>query len=310
MDQDTRKFYHAVCEKKGHHFLIGTDGDLVTDFVDMTDNEAAELKLPSWKSLHVANTLRHCPWCGTDQVGSCRCQMEHDCPDPGDYRYPCLFCQELRPAGGVPNGAKDLASMRLSVTSPHFDDIGTVLNSMKLSFEPYDKAGFDCDILFLNCGSADQVPADRLRSFVENGGCVYASDWAADVLVRAFPGCGMFDKNGLSGKYKAEIKDEEIRSVVGRLIDINFDLGAWVHISNPQGTVLMTTAQYPTRPLMFTFTHGEGRVFYTSFHNHAQASDAERALLQVMLARQIGSVTSMSTDEVLKILGLRINVIH
>ena len=292
--------------------MIGTDeGSIVTDFVDISQEEAEKLHLSAWKTLHTAETLRRCPWCGSDRVGGCECQMKHDCPEPGDYRYPCLFCKNLRSAsGGRRGGARDLASMRFSVTSAQYDDIGDVLASMQLTAVPFTKAGFDCDILFLNCGSGDAVDPTALRKFVEGGGCVYASDFAMDVLKAAFPVCASYEKKGQSGKCMAAIQDEEIRGVVGGTIEINFDMSAWVVISQPVGEVLITTAQYPAIPLMFTFTQGEGRVFYTSFHNHAQASDAERALLQVMLARQIGTVAEMSTEEVLQNLGVRINLLR
>ena len=53
------------------------------------------------------------------------------------------------------------------------------------------------DIIFLNCGLDDTLLAegtyapaalDNLRGFVDAGGSIYASDWAADTVRMTFPG--------------------------------------------------------------------------------------------------------------------------
>ena len=37
------------------------------------------------------------------------------------------------------------------MTSPGFDDIGEVLNTMGVTYEPFS-GSYDCDLLFVNCG--------------------------------------------------------------------------------------------------------------------------------------------------------------
>src|SRR5450830_1754287 len=64
---------------------------------------------------------------------------------------------------------------RICVTSPGYDNIGEVLTSMKVGFEPFT-GNYDCSILFVNCGTRDQLEASAVREFVAAGGCLYASD--------------------------------------------------------------------------------------------------------------------------------------
>ena len=63
----------------------------------------------------------------------------------------------------------------IKVTAPYFDNIGEVLSAMGVSYEPFDH-NYDCDLLFMNCGSEDRLDPTAVRHFVEGGGCLYASD--------------------------------------------------------------------------------------------------------------------------------------
>jgi hypothetical protein len=44
-------------------------------------------------------------------------------------------------------------SRKIYVTSPGYDNIGEVLRSISVAFEPFAGA-YDCDLLFANCGRA------------------------------------------------------------------------------------------------------------------------------------------------------------
>ena len=61
---------------------------------------------------------------------------------------------------------------------------------------------------------------------------------------------------------------------------------------------------------MFSLNYGKGQIFYTSFHNHSQATKRERSVLQVMLMRQIGTVCNATIGEITDMLGLNLSDIR
>jgi hypothetical protein len=51
---------------------------------------------------------------------------------------------------------------------------------------------------------------------------------------------------------------------------------------------------------------GKGAVFFTSFHNHRQATEEERQLLQLLVLKQIGRTSGISLAAAGRALGLGI----
>ena len=96
---------------------------------------------------------------------------------------------------------------------------------------------------------------------------------------------------------------EEIQQVLGRSINVFFDLSAWHRIKRTSGRVLLQTNNYP---IMISKQVGRGTIFYTSFHNHSQANDKEKKLLQLLLLKQIGTKVDMSIKDVASLIGLNI----
>ena len=305
-----KKIYPAKCLKTGQYFLLETEQEggreQVVNFTDISDDQAKTIGGGSaWKDLRVSVNLRPCRWCGSRAVAGCSCQRKKGaCPDRGTYSYQCIFCDQLVPDTAV---VSDIKKLRLSVTSPHFDNIGAVLETMGLQTRPFREAGFDCDILFLNCGTSDSVDPGKFRTFIQEGGCAYVSDWAFTFLKDAFPGAITCEKKGVTGKVPAQIMDREIQSVVGSEIEVNYDLPLWAKIRSHKGKCMIQGKGFINNlPMMVVIREGKGTIFYTSFHNHAQASEKEVALLKTMLARQIGTVCNTSTEDVIRILGLNI----
>jgi hypothetical protein len=182
---------------------------------------------------------------------------------------------------------------KIYVTSSGYDDIGKVLKSMGVVFEPF-RGEYDCDLLFVNCGTQDRLDPERLRSFVHSGGCLYASDLTSSIIDAAFPGAFRFGGTGSPGKVSANVVDDELRQVVGDSTAIHFDMPGWAVLEKCQGETLVEAARrtpYAGRPLMVEVEHGQGAVFYTSFHNRAQVSEQEKLLLQLLVLKQI-SVSS------------------
>ena len=58
-----------------------------------------------------------------------------------------------------------------------------------------------------------------------------------------------------------------------------------------QGKVLMQSANAGF-PIMVECSIGKGKLFYTSFHNHAQTEEAEKKLLQLLVIKQVSVATN------------------
>jgi hypothetical protein len=197
-------------------------------------------------------------------------------------------------------------SRKIYVTSPGWDNIGEVLSSMGVAFEPF--AGvYDSDLLFVNCGTRDHLDAASLQRFVRDGGCLYASDLTSGLVSTAFPGVFQFGPSGQAGLVPANVVDDELRQVVGDSTVVHFDMGEWSVIQSSQGETLVEAADgtpYARRPIMVEAEFGAGVVFYTSFHNRAQASEHERLLLQLLVLKQISTSSKTTLAKASQSLGI------
>ena len=59
---------------------------------------------------------------------------------------------------------------------------------------------------------------------------------------------------------------------------------------------------------MISFNYGKGKVFYTSFHNHRQASQSEKTLLQVLVLKQMAEKAEMSIEDMNRLIGLNLKI--
>jgi hypothetical protein len=199
----------------------------------------------------------------------------------------------------------------IKVTEPNYDNIGEVLSAMGVSFEPFDH-NYDCDLLFMNCGSGDELNPTAVRHFVEGGGCLYASDLTSGFLSLTFPGSFNFQGQGRPGMVNAQIIDPELQAIVGRTTTIHFDMGAWSILQSCSGDTLVEAApgsNYAGLPLMVGVEVGRGAVFYTSFHNSAQASDQEKVLLQLLVLKQIGAKSNTTMEQASRSVGVSLTAL-
>lgn len=189
------------------------------------------------------------------------------------------------------NGPKSIQDLRIKVTSPGYDNIGQVLTQLGVNYSPFDR-DYNCDILFLNCGTSDVLDPVSLRSFVDKGGILYASDLTSSTIEITWPDLMTFDNNTDSCEELAKIVDPDLRQYLGNSITVEFDLGAWSKIINmSQGKVLIQSANAGF-PIMVECSIGRGKLFYTSFHNHAQTEEAEKKLLQLLVIKQVSVATN------------------
>lgn len=202
-------------------------------------------------------------------------------------------------------------SRKIYVTSPGWDNIGEVLSSMGVMFEPFS-GRYDCDLLFVNCGTRDLLDPASLQRFVHAGGCLYASDLTSGLIAGAFPGMFRFGGSGLAGMVAANVVDDELRQVVGDSTTVHFDMASWSVLEGCQGETLVEAARgtvYAGRPLMVEVELGDGAVFYTSFHNRAQVSEQERVLLQLLVLKQISTSSNTTVAQASQSLGISLTAL-
>ena len=196
---------------------------------------------------------------------------------------------------------------RVLVTTPHYDDIGQILKSMKVEFKPF-RGTYDCEILFINCGTSDHIDPVALARFVGAGGCVYASDHADHVINQAFPGAFQFaGHTGDTGHLTVDVVDAELGEILGAHMTIEFDMGAWTQLHGCRGEVLLAHAK---QPIMAYVEHDKGSVFYTSFHNKAQTSEHEKRLLQLLVLKQFSATTHRTLAQAGRALGLSLDTMR
>ncbi len=211
-----------------------------------------------------------------------------------DREYPgCPYCkvkEDLAKLTAPPVRRK----LNIAVTSSGCDDIGSILSSMEIPYKSFSSVKFNCDILFINCLTSDSPSPTALRSFVEKGGILYASCYADDLMKKAFPGIFVTDHSGKVHDEEVTVEDEELCGVVGPRIGIRFNT-IWAKLYSAKGsTCLLRSTQDRRLPVMVRLNYGKGTIFFTCFHNHAQASQKEQALLQLLILKQLGQGQTLS----------------
>lgn len=139
----------------------------------------------------------------------------------------------------------------LAVTTPYWDDIGSVLTQMGYSWTQISdtdliNASFlsQFDVVFANCNpytyDYPEEASSSLQQFVQNGGSFYASDFAYTYIKAAFPGYITFHDGphvGLAQWVTADVVDPGLANYLDpanppSTVDIEYDLDYWVPIKN------------------------------------------------------------------------------
>ena len=199
----------------------------------------------------------------------------------------------------MPSARAQNEPLRVGITSPSFDDVGQILVAIGGNFEFVTLTDLHFANLqtlsqfyavFINCGSHNIVNSTVLREYVYQGGIVYASDLAGDVLLLAFPGRFSFETGSAQTINNAPIVLRSLAMHMGRdQLNVVFDQGGWYVVSYlaDDATVYIRgyVAGHGERPLAFSFDYGRGRVFYTSFHNHRQATGDMLSFIEYLVFR-------------------------
>lgn len=166
------------------------------------------------------------------------------------------------------------------------------------------------DILFLNCGLNESLEdmGDVLMDYVYNGGILYATDWAAGYLNDITNGGADYmtfydpEKSGTSLTTTATLLDTALSDwlelnfdiVLEDTIEIDEFLSSWQVVDSYDTTTTISWLEgevsyrdsgnniiTETKDLAFTFLHGDGAVFYSSFHTEnydPEFSDVDRIM--------------------------------
>lgn len=237
-------------------------------------------------------------------------------------------------------GAQIAVSMRERYDQ--YDDIGAILTEMGQGYAydpiPLRQLG-DAErlsryrVLFLGC-AAEMAPAqapmasmrkfetvsilkepaylERVRNaltgFVENGGSIYASDWAASLLELAFARQISFLQQRLQAqRVEARVLDQGLADLIGPKLELTFDTDLWVAPESAgmgtaylESDVLHPDSSRLIRPLLVSFKHGKGSVMFTSFHNERQTSEKEKTLLKYLVLKPIVQQAAESSQQILK----------
>ena len=163
------------------------------------------------------------------------------------------------------------------------------------------------EVLMINCdwglewGGYRHEITTNLEEYVYNGGSLYVSDWSFFVVESTFPDMIDFVGNdhdsfeavvGPAGGFHAQILDPVFATALGKTeTEIDFDQSGWVVAEAVGSGEVLIEAEVTvetwtdgevtlTSPLLVRLEHGDGDVFYTSFHNEAQVSDDVATLLK------------------------------
>jgi hypothetical protein len=217
-----------------------------------------------------------------------------------------------------------VAGMFDSIQNIIVDSLGYTVDELT-DVDLYDRTTLDSfAIIFLNCGAMFSMNHDiyiNLDQYLDNGGNIYASDYAIDYLVGdGTPKRGHSHSSGdihktacmnpvLGGfiddsllchtKYGnmgvingATVLDPDMQTIFGSTIDINYNLGSWavlnhVETGDPRFKVLINDGSTGYGPLLAGIHWGTGatggNIMYTTFHNEANVTTDMVEVLQYVI---------------------------
>ncbi|MBM3473246.1 MAG: FHA domain-containing protein [Armatimonadetes bacterium] len=196
-----------------------------------------------------------------------------------------------------PRSDSIVSAPKFAVTPTGYDDIAALLERMGTGYRyaPIDLQSLGdparvdpYQVLFINCAedckNQDLVRAAApvLRQYVEGGGTLYASDWAAGYVNMAFPEPEYIQfviEPTDAQRLDARVEDRGLAEYLkATQVALTFDKNAWVPIGSVgSACTVHLTGTYtcegdilrPNRPLLASFQCGQGHVIYTTFHNEA-----------------------------------------
>ena len=219
-----------------------------------------------------------------------------------EKEYPgCPYCKKHENLAEITKPVEKKEPCIFVGTKSTYDDLGKVLSSINIKWQSMPNNLKNCDILFLNCCGSAPSGSD-LRSFVANGGCVFASCTQSSLLESTFPGSiGFTDIGFESGIETVTIEDADLKKYVGRnTMDIHFHTAGSGNPSTGNFKTILRGCgklfNYGTN-ICVRATHGKGAIFFTMFHNSDNINEQEQALLQLLVIKELGGSRNKSIEE-------------
>ncbi|MCK6526429.1 carboxypeptidase-like regulatory domain-containing protein [Myxococcota bacterium] len=221
----------------------------------------------------------------------------------------------------------DPLSLNVAVVTGDYDDPGTLLSEM--GFGSYTEVdGIDVgeaidfvsdsellntyDMVFFNGGFNedgivdDPVILANIDAYLEQGGVVYVSDWAYDLVESLYPEKLTFvgddtlvddAQRGRPGYVDCQVTDPNLATVLGaNAVQMQFDLPLWPPVLFADATVaihMTGTIQYQEAggdivtqqgsPVLVSFSRGSGRLMFSSFRVQANDSADQLRIFRYML---------------------------
>lgn len=229
------------------------------------------------------------------------------------------------------------AHLKIAVVTGDYDRVQDVLAGIGIEegdVDLFESNGFDdgwvdallldyavlsqYDIVFLNCGLGDlgftarffgvnpAIVGANLRQFVQEGGSIYASDWAYHVVEKTWPEFVDFrgdDATAQTAKVGAAPQDQTANIIDGPMsialgqtsMVLHYPLNAWVVMEavSPSTTIYIrgdadivengVASTLTDVPHTVAFRPGSGRVLYTSFHQEAGINPDMQRVLQLLI---------------------------
>jgi len=204
----------------------------------------------------------------------------------------------------------------------------TLTDFLKSANTPAALALFDG--IFFNCGCSEALTNDPevqgvLQTYVNNGGNVYASDWAYLYVENTWPhgiewyGDDLMDEarvgdinpaqpvNVVNSGLLTWLRAEGLIGPSDTTFNVNFNLGVWVVMTDvgtgtseilnadslPNGPSDVPVAPRTTLPITADFSEGSGCVFYTSYHNEpaseVSTTEVQSRVLEYLLLNTFGN---------------------
>lgn len=212
---------------------------------------------------------------------------------------------------------------KIAVVTGLYDDIGSLVGDLAFDYDEINgRTGTALrdflldedrmrryDVIFFNCGMMENwtqetsTVASNLRSYVRNGGSVYASDWSYWLVEKGWPSEHDFAGPesridtafvGVASPVRAEVRDAAMADALGNdQANLNYDLDGWAPLEGAPGAEVLIRGEYrwwsgfqqrsAEGPLATRLYDGEGEVLYTSFHNERQTTADMLTLLQEII---------------------------
>jgi uncharacterized protein (DUF2249 family) len=205
------------------------------------------------------------------------------------------------------------SSVKIAVVTGNWDAIQNIISKLGFTYDLYDGVSNPSDainflsnfpkmktysVIFFNCGAnhdyiiSNGSIVSNLTNYVQQGGSIYASDWAFVYVEDPWPlYVSYYGKFGDSETLNGTVVDPELASILGKsTVAINYNLVEWVVVDSVSGNTSQHISGWTPEigknaPWLMSFKPFStgGRVLYTTFHNEFQVTADMEKILQALV---------------------------